>query len=539
MKKAIILIVFFQVFCPYMINAQTVFSKFYDIENRSDYGMEIKHHKGNYYIYGKGGQYDSLTNYEYGHEYLAVIDSVTLELKNVFFFKESIFANIGNVMEIENDTIYVFATDRILPAFKWDVYKFNLQGDSITVLEYDIYDYDKAFAKSIRIKDGYLYLSGQSSTRISDMIFIKSDKKGKVIKKERFFDFIVSERRKGYGYFNKTSDGDFIFDYGYILKEDIGQYYEYVYYFDLLKFDRNLNVLWKKNMVRVKDGTFFNGMTSKLTPTLDSGFYASVIIPFGDSLWLDKYINRNIADWPIIFYKYNSEGNIEWTDTMFNYKYPDWTFPRKYVTHIKTLNNGDMVGSGYVEEPVYPPASSFRGWLFSYSKEGHLKWQHYYQYNGQDTTYIDDVVECGNGDFLCVGEIILKNEPDKYNRRRTWLFRVDSNGCYIPGCVLDSLTAVYTSVEDVQYPPVVNILNLYPNPVSDYISIEIPENYAVKDKISWEIYNITGKKVKTGTHLPLNHRLDISGLQDLDTGRYFIVLINKNRFLGVGKFIKK
>jgi hypothetical protein len=43
--------------------------------------------------------------------------------------------------------------------------------------------------------------------------------------------------------------------------------------------------------------------------------------------------------------------------------------------------------------------------------------------------------------------------------------------------------AVYTSIEDVQYPPMINILNLYPNPASDYKIIDIPENYAVKDKI--------------------------------------------------------
>jgi len=440
-------------------------------------------------------------------------------------------------MEIVNDTIYVFATDRIVP-FKWDVYKFNLQGDSLTVLEYTNFNYEKALSKSILVKDGYMYLSGESFKYPSDIIFIKSDKNGNEIKKERFFNIAKQENSNHFGDLIETLDDNFIFNYGHRKKEGQGNDSEHVFYFDLIKFDTDLNILWTKNMVRVKDGTLFHGHSSKLTSTLDSGFYASVIIPFDDSLWLDKYFDRKIGDWPIIFYKYNKDGNVEWTDTMFNYKYPDLTFPRKYVTHIKTLKNGDMVGSGYIEEPVYPPTSSFRGWLFHYSKEGLLKWQHYYQINGQDTTYIDDVVECGNGDLLCIGEIKLKNEPDKYNRIRTWLFRVDSNGCYIPGCDLDTLTGVYTAVEDVNYMPVTDILNIYPNPVSDNITVEISDKYIQNERLNWEVYNIVGKIVRNGAQNVVSHRLYINDISHLNEGMYFIVLKRKNRMVGIGKFIK-
>jgi len=40
--------------------------------------------------------------------------------------------------------------------------------------------------------------------------------------------------------------------------------------------------------------------------------------------------------------------------------------------------------------------------------------------------------------------------------------------------------------------------------------------------------------VKTGTHLPLNHRLDIRELQDFDTGEHYILLRNKKQFIRVG-----
>jgi len=532
MKKILIIILFFISSVSIGIS-QTTYSRVYDMENGNEFGMEIRHYNGNIYIYGKGINYDS-NKYSHGHEYLSVIDSVTLKMKKIFFFREYYFSNLGHVMEFVDDTIYTLGRDSYLP-YKWNVYKFSMNVDSLGIKVYGPFDKEKTRAKALVYQNGYFYISGVTYKRNANLEFLKTDKKGKIVKQSKLEEFAIPEEHNFYGDFIKTADGNFIVNSGY---NNEAQYHQ-TYSSNLCKIDTGFNIIWQKIMYRGASGTMFGNYTAKLEPSLDSGFYASVIVPFADSMFAKKFADRRIADWPVLIYKYDKDGSVEWSDTMFNFRYEDWTHPRRKIEHLKTLKNGDLLGCGYIEEPVYKPVTSYRGWLFRYSKEGKLKWQHYYQYNGQDTTKINDVVECGNGDLLCVGEIKWKNESDLRNKYRTWLLRVDSNGCYIPGCNLDTLTAIFTSLAEVECPAVINVLNLYPNPVSDILNVEIPENYARKEKISWEIYDMNGKLIKKGIQAYGFEDLVITGLSGFDFGIYYLVLKSKKQLIGVGKFMKQ
>lgn len=67
-----------------------------------------------------------------------------------------------------------------------------------------------------------------------------------------------------------------------------------------------------------------------------------------------------------------------------------------------------------------------------------------------------------------------------------------------------------------------NSISLYPNPVIDNLLIENPNQIPI-EKI--EVFNITGRKVKTFTKIT-----DNINLESLSQGMYFIKVINKNEF---------
>ena len=76
-----------------------------------------------------------------------------------------------------------------------------------------------------------------------------------------------------------------------------------------------------------------------------------------------------------------------------------------------------------------------------------------------------------------------------------------------------------------------NNINMYPNPTTTFLNVK----YDFLNKTTYQIVNITGQEVQTGTINNSNKQIDVSTLSE---GIYFLQLFDNNNSLGQQKFVK-
>ncbi|WP_408671461.1 T9SS type A sorting domain-containing protein [Lutibacter sp.] len=74
-------------------------------------------------------------------------------------------------------------------------------------------------------------------------------------------------------------------------------------------------------------------------------------------------------------------------------------------------------------------------------------------------------------------------------------------------------------------------LKIYPNPVKDFLKIELPVNYS---NAKVEIYDIYGRYLSNSSISTNVNEIDVS---NLNSGVYMFRIVLKNKF-GIHKFIK-
>jgi hypothetical protein len=118
----------------------------------------------------------------------------------------------------------------------------------------------------------------------------------------------------------------------------------------------------------------------------------------------------------------NPDGTVDW---QYDYDWNDGSRIRS-IRRIKTLKNGDIMGSGNYSELAEDPRIEIAPWLFRMSPEGELLWER--AYNEYDFAIqsnrigtILDFVEVDNGDIIAVGDM-------RYDDYDMLIMRVDSNG---------------------------------------------------------------------------------------------------------------
>jgi len=76
-------------------------------------------------------------------------------------------------------------------------------------------------------------------------------------------------------------------------------------------------------------------------------------------------------------------------------------------------------------------------------------------------------------------------------------------------------------------------MNVYPNPVSEQVTIEIKE---IKEAISFSIYTTEGKLIMTSKLTELQTKLNIEGFAK---GNYFLNITEQNKIIKTYKIIKQ
>lgn len=536
-KIVVILLLIFKI--NLILISQTTFSIAVDAVNSIEYGIELVYIDNDYYVVGKGNIKDTLFQTFTNHDYLSILDTSQI-IKNTSIMSHFFTTHY---LSSYNDTLYLFGSDQREEFIKWNVYKFKTNGDSLDLLVYDKFETNNVGGFSMEVIGDYIYLAGTIyKNSEADVLIVKMDKYGNIIKENNFIEFanpkysnvlrdMCTTKDNNFAFVNFYSGVPFLQDTNFTTSND---------YVSVCKFDQNLDTIWTKEILETGDNNITINGFPHVIGTPDSGIVVSTAMDIIDSIIHIPYY-RYYHEFPLIFFKFNKEGIMEWSDTMYEYKVDTSVLlgvgPIKTIYKLFGTKNGDIIAAGKVNNIVDEPNT--KAWMCRYDTKGNIKWQHTYndiEYFA-DYAFLIDVEEAENGDIICVGG--LQTEiGDKYNTDYTWLLRVDSNGCYSPGCLLgDTITAVLTKIEevapDIELPRVIKI---YPNPTSEFINIELPKDIKWK---KWSIHNIEGEKIKSGDfieHSNILKKINID-VSSITPSIYFLLTKDENGKVGIGKFI--
>jgi len=106
-----------------------------------------------------------------------------------------------------------------------------------------------------------------------------------------------------------------------------------------------------------------------------------------------------------------------------------------------------------------------------------------------------------------------------------WLVKTDSLGCDTPGCII-------VGVKESQLAWDIQELNIYPNPASEYINIEI--NQILYEPLLFELFDKFGRLVKKYKIMRPSDRISLARLS---VGMYFYRVRSKSRILWKDKLL--
>jgi hypothetical protein len=207
-------------------------------------------------------------------------------------------------------------------------------------------------------------------------------------------------------------------------------------------------------------------------------------------------------------------------------------------TSLAELENGDILASGYIDtmqsvygEPFHGP-SNVLSRLTVISSAGQIKQQKYYDYKRNapsefNTSILSTINVAPSGCWL--GNVIESNS----GLNPFFVVKYDANGCDSSAAHCATLNLV--GIND--NPDSRFNFSVYPNPVSDLLSITIRHNH-VNSKLSLQVVNSYGQVVRsevlkdTGSQRPLN-------LRELVPGLYQVVVIENGQTLYSSKVVKQ
>lgn len=279
----------------------------------------------------------------------------------------------------------------------------------------------------------------------------------------------------------------------------------------IIKMDLQANVIWHKPIPKSIAG-------SQITP-LNNGKYAAVLAR--DTVL--NYPYEGIFSSLLIF---DENGEIE-HEQLFETPY-DHQKPLGLITAA----NGDVIGCGVTDAPVYQ-----KGWLFRATPQGDILWQRFFSDSlkrpwSQLPFY--DLAENPDGSIVVSGSVkdsvggLNPYDPENVNENLVLLV-TDANGCLTSDCP-EGFQDVTTAVKGINRE--IHSLEVYPNPAYDLLTIIIPENFQGQNT-RVELYDALGRSVlqqNAGSNVA-SEKIDI---QRLKSGYYLLSLRSSD-----GKFVRQ
>ena len=255
----------------------------------------------------------------------------------------------------------------------------------------------------------------------------------------------------------------------------------------------------------------YGGVLFDLIQTQDGKFVAAGIAIYPQTLG-----GYNLNKSYIVKFDVNSPSNPIW---MIN------NFDRLSLTNafhsLVELTNGEILVGGVLDtlQVNNMNTNSFVR-LTKFSSSGAVTWNKNYDYKVNSPTS-DNVLAVRSINLTSDGSWIAALESFNFPSPNPFFFvKFDSTGCdsTLAYCQSQVISGVYqTTLNDVS-------VEVFPNPVTDYLTVNIPVGIATEDTWSLKIRDLTGRELKTMRLIDETNILDMNGLPE---GIYLLV-ISKN-----------
>lgn len=394
--------------------------------------------------------------------------------------------------------------------------KFNSDGDTLWSIRYSpepLGDYNlRGIAQG---EDGSIYMCG-SHINISDNVLSR----GFIMKTDEEGSYLW-HIQVGTDYFSQLRDikvyDDTLYAVGYYVPENSAGNLDVPRKQFIVKCSTDGEVYWTKYVEPyLESGSDWSGETCIQK---DNG---NLLVGAGFTGSVNDYSNQ-----PMVMELDNETGGVIWKKG-FGSK---GSFNR--VDQMKLLPDGNYIATGQKLVHITIAEGDYAPFVLKFTPEGDSIWLRTIiptwfvsdGFPGAKGTLSDFVIN-DDGGITSIGELATYtgDGPQSGWIQDTYIVRLDSMGCIVPGC--DTLVSVAEqSIEKLA-------VGLYPNPATDVLNIHF-ENAAQHERSTFEIYDLSGQLIKSWqSYLPsATYQMNII---DLPNGSYLLRVLNED-----GQFVQE
>jgi hypothetical protein len=364
---------------------------------------------------------------------------------------------------------------------------YNNDGSIRKFVEYPNTDVLAPFYIEIfEVSDGFFILGDkQLQDGFSRIFLIKTDKEGNKLWEKRYG--MTPPRENGYGGIVKVNDNEYVIGGASTTIPTIPQIVYNTSNFYVIDSLGNLKSSWDS-----QPSTTDMGVGYGLQRTEQGGWlYSTNELYFGPPNYVYerklKVIERD------------SDYNIVNQRTYGTFR------PSNFLKNFKKINDGFLVlGQRVIPQPAPGIA---RGSMLKINSSADSTWNYLDTAFTVATNLLYDAVELPSGSIIACGYSRTTNILKDW----AWLVKVSKDGC------VDTLNCI--SVSSFESPNPVSQFRVYPNPTSDVVYLDLPDD----EEIIYQIFSIEGRLVMSGK--TLKKEVDVSTFLP---GSYLLKIRSKN-----------
>lgn len=236
---------------------------------------------------------------------------------------------------------------------------------------------------------------------------------------------------------------------------------------------------------------------------------------------------------PNIVFKLDAAGQVEWEKVEYHEQYNFWG--------LFAAQNGDIIGCGVAEDfanDTIEDDEYFVGYVSRFKPNGELRWKRkVFDHTGGGYRYeFYNGAEMPNGDLVFTGQMwdtIYGTADDPYPDD-VWLVKLDSNGCFSPGCGEEQhLVAAKEPQQSLREQPFV----LFPNPFSEQITLaSILGRHIPQGEYRAVLYDMNGQIIRQQSFNP--NLLTYFDTGDAPPGAYILAVYKDGVLMQTLKAVK-
>ena len=268
----------------------------------------------------------------------------------------------------------------------------------------------------------------------------------------------------------------------------------------IIKFNPEGEIIWRKEFTESGYGIALNYMNEFADGTLVA--IGGIYKPFFDN---------DPQDW-IYILKLDKNGNLKSKKKIL----------KKHLGETENCvvdNAGNYICAGFTSKDAN---SQTNGYLVKFSSNGDSIWSREFSHRDDRDEYFFNIASASDGGYYLTG---LNWISDEDHSSKGWIVKTDSNGCVVPGCA----TAV--NVEKEYHGA---LFNLFPNPVSDHLSIYLNDEDLQDRRYHLKYLDQNGRIVLTQAFSGRKTDVEVSSLI---AGMYFYQIDDGKKIVQSGKMV--